>query len=156
MSSRREEASWARESSDLSEVEGIGAVDMLRALGAAGRKHPTALLVWRLIDQGDKSVFRKAFDGLLVECVRLKIESDPIHVVSNVLQYLVDPKCRHCRGRCFELAEGAARLSDRPCSECGGTGNRTSGWGDQEHRLNDWLQAQQALAAAAVTRKLRE
>lgn len=153
----REDLLSAQESSDLGEVtDGLGDVDWLRASGMVARKYSTALAVWRLTEIGDRAMLRKAFDGLLAECVTLKLTVEPIHTVTHVLQWLLQRVCPACHGRKFELLPGAARhLSEKECGVCQGSGLRPKqGWGDAEHALHEHLMRQQGLAAAALKRKL--
>jgi hypothetical protein len=155
--SRREEAAIARTSADLGDLaDQHGAVDMLRAIGMVGQRFRVALEVWRLVDQGDKRALRPAFDGLLAKCASLGIVSDPIHVVSSVLQFYLDPLCKTCGGLCFERIPGSTELSARECPGCHGTGRRPSEWGEHEMRLDDWITNEQGRAAAAISAKLRE
>ena len=114
----------AQGSSDLGEDH--EAIDLLRASGAVAQRYGTALSVWRLTEHGDKLELRRSFDGLLAMALRLGIKSDPIHVVSAVLMWLmVGP-------------------SDRPTTEL--TGN--------ERDLLEALLQEQRQASSAIRRKL--
>lgn len=151
--SRREDVALAHTTSDLGDlVDQHGSIDVIRAIGAVGQRFGLALDIWRLVDEGDRKALRPVFDGLLAVCHRLGIKSDPIHVVSNVIAYLFDPKCKTCGGR--------GQLFDQPlpveCPDCAGSGNRPTGWGEHEMRLDDWITQEQRQAAAAISRKLQE
>lgn len=155
--SRREDVAIARTSADLGDLADVhGAVDMIRAIGMVGQRFQVALEVWRLVDQGDKRALRPAFDGLLAKCAGLGIVSDPIHVVSNVLQFYLDPLCQTCKGLRYERIPGSYELSARECPDCCGTGRKHPGWGEHEMRLDEWITNEQGRAAAAISAKLRE
>lgn len=155
--SRREDVALARGSADLGELADThGSVDVLRAIGMVGQQFGVALEVWRLVDQGERRALRPAVNGLLAQCARMGITTDPIGVVSSVLEHLMDPLCKTCGGLRFERIAGSSELSARECPACHGTGHRVSGWGADEMRLDEWISNEQGRAAAAISRKLRE
>jgi hypothetical protein len=152
----REDFLTAQVSSDLGEsLEGHGDVDILRASGAVARQYSTALAVFRLTEQGDKHSMRAAFDGLLAECVKLKIDDQPIHTVSHVLQWMLQRTCPDCHGRKKRLLPMTHKLSGEDCPTCHGTGERPKlAWGNDEHALHERVLQQMGAAAAALKRKL--
>lgn len=143
----------ARESSNLGEsVDGPGDVDWLRASGAVAQRHPLALSLWRLIEQGDRRALHASYDGMLRECP--VAVTNPAHVVSSVLLWMLSPRCPVCRGRGKSIIPGTPTLSDHDCEACGGTGDRAPEWGPHERELYDRVTALRVEAALAIARKM--
>lgn len=145
----------ARESSDLGEsVDGHGDVDWLRASGAVAQRHPLALALWRLIEQGDKRALYECYDGMVKVCVNsMGNLTNPVHVVANVLQWMMAPRCDVCHGRGKQLIPGTPTLSDHDCEACNGTGDKPL-TGDHERELYERVTAMRREAAAAIARKM--
>ncbi len=147
----------AEGSSDLGEAhEGIGDVDWIRAAGIVARQFPTSIALWRLTERHDLREFRPVFNGLLATCIALGVESNPHHVVSTVLQWMLYPTCDACHGRGYELVGGTPHLSDRPCPVCEGSGKKPQRFGEHEHALYERVQKERAMAAAAIARLLKD
>lgn len=115
----------ARESRDLGESRnGQGDVDWLRASGYVAQRHPLALALWRLIEQGDRSELAHCYHGMVHECVNMGNPSNPVHTVCAVLDWMVSPRCPACKGRGRLVIPGSPVLSDLHCDECHGRGDR--------------------------------
>lgn len=149
----------AHESSDLGEgIECHGDVDWLRAAGAVGQngRHRLALAVWRLTEEGDKRALYECYDGMVREVVAVGVLSNPVHVVANVLQWMVAPRCKCCQGRGHPVIAGTPTLSDQVCPDCNGTGDAVPHWGDHERALYEKVRDLQRQAAAAIAKKMRD
>ncbi len=147
----------AQDSSDLADhAERAGDVDWVRASGMVARQHECAMSVWRVIELGDYRALRPAFDNLMRLCAGHGIDTHPAETVSDVLAWMMEPTCPSCSGRGFELIPGTPTLSDRACGDCGGTGQRAPAWDDDAKALYDLLKQEQANAAAAIARKMRD
>jgi hypothetical protein len=151
-----EQLTRAQDSSDLGEShEGPGDVDWIRASGMVAQQHGLALALWRLTELHDRRSLVPVYDGLVTMCGRLGFSSNPVHIVSRVLEWMVQPVCPVCSGRGHPVIPGTPTLSDQPCGACEGTGQRVPPWGDHERSLYERIKQMQAEAAAALSRKLR-
>lgn len=148
----------AQHSSNLAEAIGdeLADIDVLRAAGMVGQRFPVAMAVWRFTELQDRSSLRAAFDGLMMLAAKKHLDSDPIHVVSEVLQWLVKPVCSGCNGTAYDWIPGTPHLSDKQCPVCSGTGKRPTGWGPAAKDLYESLLEQQRMAAAEIKRKLKK
>lgn len=149
-----ERLSRAHESSDLSEsVEGPGDVDWLRASGMVAQRHGLALSVMRLIEDRDKQELTKVFTGMLALLPRTT--SSPAMKVSNVLGWMLDPRCPDCGGRGYAQIPGTPTLAAQPCKTCDGSGQSSPRWDEAERNLHAVVQELMDNASAAIARKLK-
>lgn len=128
-----ERLSVASSSSDLTvDPDHRGDVDYIVALGiAASRNGSVASPLTSLHLSTSPTSMNAAFSAVLglVKRVngkrnwRLNGQSSQV-VALHALSHHVDPTCNSCKGRKFEVMEGAPALSSTPCRHCKGTGKR--------------------------------
>jgi hypothetical protein len=116
----------AQGSSNLADKpEGLGDVDVIRAVGLTGAKSPIGVSLWRVKYQGDRNeVVRLAqmLTELALKRSWAATEAEALPLVNRVLMHYLDDLCGHCSGRGFKLIPGAPVLSDEMCLDCAGQG----------------------------------
>lgn len=144
----RERIGTAQYTDDLGEVglEEIGDVDIVRACGAAGQRHPLGLSIWRWRYGGiQKEIFHVA-QGLI------DLGHDR-QLVARVLAHMADDVCKPCGGRGYEVVPDTPMLSDVICPHCRGTG-RVPLTGEAEKGLVEVIARLEREIAGAIMRKL--
>jgi hypothetical protein len=116
----------AQGSGNLAEKpEGLGDVDVVRAVGFTAAKSPIGVSLWRVKYQGDRQELPRLAEMLVELACKRAWASDPadgLKLVNRVLMHYLDDLCRVCSGRGFKLIPGAPVLSDDMCLDCGGQG----------------------------------
>lgn len=128
-----ERLSSALNSSDLTfDVNHRGDLDYVAALGIAATRHgKVASPVMRVHYAQSPGDLNSAFHAVVSLVKRFnakrgwRLNAKSIQVVAlHALSHHVDPVCPHCKGRKYELLEGAPALSTKACKHCHGTGRR--------------------------------
>ena len=138
--------------------EGLGDVDVIRAVGFTAAASPIGVSLWRVKYQGDhKELSRLAerLQELALKRAWAADQVDALKLVNRVLRHYLDDLCRVCSGRGFKLIEGAPVLSDEICLDCGGQGRVPMEKAtDGAVALLDAMQRMEKEVAGAVMRRL--
>lgn len=122
--------------------------DVLGAAGLAGKKHPLAFALMRLL-AGENSETREVVQlmaamadgrGFRTGVEISRIECDDM--ACRVLAWYRHGRCEPCRGRGYQVIEGTARLGNQ-CPACHGSGKRSfdDEWPLERIDLARWLLA---------------
>lgn len=119
----------AETSSDLSHHEHDCHVDILGAVGMAGRNemHLAIYRVKYLMDGESVKLSLEQFNLWATQSIkrrRLKLENESREIGRDALMKWLGDVCGICFGVRFQKAKGAPTLTDRVCSACSGTGFR--------------------------------
>lgn len=149
----------SQSSDDLGEHnEGIGDIDVVRAMGMTAASSPVGVSLWRLRYQRDTRELPRVQEGLREMAIKRGWAGNDIEatkLVNRVLAHWLDDLCHSCAGRGYQLVEGAPVLSDEVCPDCSGQGrvamkNAT----EQAVALLDWMAAAEREVAGQVMRRL--
>lgn len=80
---------------------------------------------------------------------------DAEQVAGAVLRWWLAPNCHACHGRKFEMAAGAARLSNKACKPCAATGKLRIPHGEVGRRLANWMDDSVQIARNSIGKRLR-
>lgn len=140
--------------------EGLGDVDVVRAVGFTAAKSPIGVSLWRVKYQGDHQELPRLAERLIELSIKrgwAVYEVDAISLVNRVLRHYLDDLCKVCSGRGFKLMDGAPVLSDELCLDCGGQGKvpmeRAT---DGAVALLDAMQRMEKEVAGSVMRRLAD
>lgn len=82
-------------------------------------------------------------------------EEDAKAVANAVVIWWLQQACRSCNGRKFEIVPGTARLSNKTCKPCGGTGHARIPHGDIGRRTANFLDDCVCRARLSISERLR-
>lgn len=82
-------------------------------------------------------------------------EEDAKAVADAVVIWWLQQACRSCNGRKFEIVPGTARLSNKTCKPCGGTGHARIPHGDIGRRMANFLDDCVCRARLSISERLR-
>lgn len=140
--------------------EGLGDVDVVRAVGFTAAKSPIGVSLWRCRYQGDHAELPKLAQALIELALKRGWASDAVDavkLVNKVLRHYLDDLCKVCSGRGFKLIEGAPVLSDEICLDCGGQGRvPMEAASDSAIDLLSFMAQAEKEVAGAVMRRLAE
>lgn len=138
--------------------EGMGDVDVIRAVGFTAAKAPIGVSLWRVRYQGDLQELPHLARMLTELALKRSWAADVVEaskLVNRVLRHYLDDLCKQCSGRGFKLIPGAPVLSDDICLDCGGQGRVPMQKAtDGAVALLDAMQRMEKEVAGAVMRRL--
>lgn len=119
----------AETSSDLAHHEHDCHVDILGAVGMAGRNemHMAVYRLKYLMDAESARLAQEQFDIWAAQAIkRRKLRQDRTNndIGKDTLMKWLGDVCGACFGVRFKKARGAPTLTDKPCQACSGTGFR--------------------------------
>jgi hypothetical protein len=119
----------AETSSDLAHHEFDCHVDVLGAVGMAGRNdmHMAVYRLKYLMDAESAKLALEQFDIWAAQAIRrrrLKQDRANEDIGKDTLMKWLGDVCGSCFGLRFQKSKGAPTLTDRPCHACSGTGLR--------------------------------
>lgn len=82
-------------------------------------------------------------------------EEDAKAVANAVVIWWLQQACRSCHGRKFEIVPGTARLSNKTCKPCGGTGHARIPHGDIGRRTANFIDDCVCRARLSISKRLR-
>lgn len=82
-------------------------------------------------------------------------EEDAKAVANAVVIWWLQQACRSCDGRKFEIVPGTARLSNKTCKPCGGTGHARIPHGDIGRRTANFIDDCVCRARLSISKRLR-
>lgn len=82
-------------------------------------------------------------------------EEDAKATANAVVIWWLQQACRSCHGRKFEIVPGTARLSNKTCKPCGGTGHARIPHGDIGRRTANFIDDCVCRARLSISKRLR-
>lgn len=92
-------------------------------------------------------------EQLTLQLLKWRVE-DAEQVAGAVLRWWLAPNCHACQGRKFEMAAGAARLSNKACKPCAATGKLRIPHGEAGRRLANWMDDSVQIARNSIGKRL--
>lgn len=94
-------------------------------------------------------------EQLTLQLLKWKVE-DAEQVAGALLRWWLAPNCYACQGRKFEMAAGAARLSNKACKPCAATGKLRIPHGEVGRRLANWMDESVQIARNSIGKRLHQ